>query len=417
MQIGKKNILILGTHDSILAGHPGAAIKNIPAEYNVRLITYESLYGVRDYAFHNATSKVYKIYRKVRNACYKVKKFFKYGEFVRVDKTRPEYCFLSFDDKCISADRILSKLSGFTPDIISIMWVASFVSPKTIYDLYQKTQAKIVIHFIDEAPLAGGCHYHCDCDGYERECNICPALKSGKILAHEQMVCRNKYLSDIPLIMFGPSYDLEKAVKVPAYKNAKFKISVGYPKINFSISTKGRLKYGISENDFVIFIGAASLKDVRKGFKYSIESIREFAKDKNNVVVIALGKEHLSDEALGNVDLIQPGFLKLEEMMEALAMANVFLSTTIADSGPYMVNYAFYVGVPVVSFDLGIAHTLVKDKKTGCFATYKDSKSVAKGLEYIYYLSADERAEMSQQVKAEIEKYKDIPCWVNRLNE
>lgn len=64
-----------------------------------------------------------------------------------------------------------------------------------------------------------------------------------------------------------------------------------------------------------------------------------------------------------NVNIIMPGFLSENELFEVYCAADVFMSTTIADSGPMMVNYSIACGTPVVSFPIGVAQDLVMHKK------------------------------------------------------
>ena len=407
----KIKILMLGTQDCNLSGHIGYDFTQMPEEYDTRMVVLETLGRKKGTAFHVNSSFFYRIYRKLHDYIYAFKRRWKYGEWVMVDKDKLEFCFHSFDDETRTGKDILAKVPRFIPDVISIHWVARFISPKTIKELYDLTHAHIIINFIDEAQLAGGCHYHCDCNGWKNTCTDCPALKTGKELAHDQMLERIEYLKDIPMTLVGVKYDIDKAKQSPVYQHCDFIESVFNPQIPRIDKFEARKRFNIDEGDFVIFVGSNRLNDKRKGLKYAIDAINLFAESKYNISILMLGYNKIDESLMPQVKLIQPGFLSDADLMLAYCASNVFLSTTIADSGPIMVNYAFILGIPVISFDLGIAHTIIEHCKTGYFADYKDVKSVSDGLDYIFDLSPEQRECMGEQAYATIMSYKGNSHW------
>lgn len=403
-------LLMLGTYDLFLAGHVAYTYNKIPDElFDKKMIVLESCKKKESYAFRFSKSIATKIRKRLYLKWLPLKRWIKYRTIV--DKEKSEYCFYSFDDECISAEKILKKCEGFIPDVISIHWVAGFISSKTIKDLYEKTKAHIVINFVDEAPLSGGCHYHCDCNQYLYECEKCPVLKSGKQLAHIQMVNKIKNLYGIPMTIVGSQYDMEKANLSPIYKESH-KISVtSFPQVTITSREQARRIFKIDENDFVILIGANNLKNKRKGLEYAIHAVEEFSKDKKDISVLLLGNQSLDISFLSNIKVVQPGFLDNDKMCAAFCASDVFLSSTIADSGPMMVNYSCALGIPVVSFDLGIAHTLVKHKENGFLAEYKNIESLKNGLNFIYGLSLTEKKNIQNELKKIMSKYKNQSQW------
>lgn len=411
-----KNILVLAFSDTPLAGHGRYYFDALPLnKFNKRLVTYTSLYQKENYAFHYQKSIKYKIFRRLKKVYYNVLCLFHYGTVIRVNKNNPEYCFYHHDDCCVSAKAILKKCPSFKPDIIAIFWVSDFISPKTIRDLYELTKAKILMAFVDEAPLAGGCHYHCDCNGYLLECENCPAIISGKRIAHIQMRNRIRYLKGLPITLFAPPYDIEKALNTETYSGCNCIPSVHLPKVISYDREESRRKFGITSSEFVVLIAVANLKDPRKGVRYTIQALNLFAKKHSNVTVLALGhiKKELDIEK--NIRVIKAGYLPVNDMFMAMCASDVFISTTIADSGPMMVNYAFSLKLPVVSFDLGIAHTLIRHKVTGFLADYKNSGSVMNGLEYIYNLSNSDRKVMGDRQYEILKSFEKTIEWYDYL--
>lgn len=406
-----KNVLILCSHDGVLAGHAKFIYNMIPNKENKRIVTYISKYNKEPYAFHYSQSKFFILYRKLKKSYFIVKRWFEYGEPVAIDKNHSEYCFLHHDDCCVSAKAILKKCKGFIPDLIAIYWVADFISPKTIRDLHKITKAKILMCFVDEAPLAGGCHYHCDCDGYLNGCKFCPALASGKKFAEKQMENRKQYLKGLPIILCGTPYDIEKALKTDTYAGCDYFKSIRLPKVTYFNREESRKKYGVDNSDFVIFIGASSLKDPRKGFQYSIDAINDFAKFHKHITLLCLGRHVDNTFWDKSIKVITPGYLSFDEMCEAMCASDVFISSSVADSGPMTVNFAFALGLPTISFDIGIAHSLIVHKVTGYFAKYKDASSIMEGLVYISSMTDDERKAMGNRCMKRINDLQTPNWW------
>ena len=63
--------------------------------------------------------------------------------------------------------------------------------------------------------------------------------------------------------------------------------------------------------------------------------------------------------------------------MKVFKMCDLFVSTSIEDSGPLMVNQAIAMGTPVAAFGIGVAEDLVKDGKTGAKAELFDCDTLS----------------------------------------
>ena len=384
-----KKILVLSYHDHPAEGHGLSRYRAIKAAgYDAFFVSLVSEYIEDTPAyfidFHKKWTPAYLSY-KIRR---KLKMIFS-----PVVNDTDEYCFLNSANYYVGdAKRILSKIP-ITPDVIILGWIDYFISPKVIYDLYQATHAKIVIPLVDPHILGGGCHYPCKCHQYETGCMSCPALKNKKI-ASKFYNEKIKYLQDIPLILVGTSYDLKRAKKVPFLQGKEMISTIGTPKIPFVKSqSEARKEFGIDYGDFVVLCGAYSLKDKRKGIKYLLSALEIFCKNRDNkrpVTLLLLG-DGIVDIACGDgIRIVTPGFLKLDQLFTAYYAADVFVSPSVDDSGPYMVNYSIACGTPVISFPIGIALDLVKHRETGYLAQFLDTDDMARGLMYFYSLSKTE---------------------------
>lgn len=406
MEHKRVKILSIGINDNQLEGHVYSFYKQLPESlFNKRIVVRDTLYRNRGISFFDVSGFWGK--RFIARAVY----FFgllltvvQNRVFFKKDANHKEYCFFS-QPTFFSARRILKKNKGFVPDVITIHWVSGFISAKTIKRLYDITKAKIVFVFVDEAHLAGGCHYSCGCNGWKKECENCPALVKGKNLAHKQLYQKIQLLRDIPKAVIATRYNYEMISQSPYLNNAYYIQSAVIPEVMRFSQQDAKNFFGIDREHFVIMLGANGLNDVRKGIKYCIEAISKFAKSHDNVVVLALGRvDDASALCFDGVQTIYTGFLGKEDMFRAYCAADVFLSTTIADSGPMMVNYSIALGTPVVSFNVGIAQDLVIHKQTGYISKYKDSDDVKAGLDYIYSQRKDFFAQKCANVVDEIQK-------------
>ena len=395
----KTKVLFLSTFDNDLPGHAYSIMNSLPTgEYESRLFVLSNKYENTHFSLvgKGFFLKVYWFLLKVLQRIYVL---FRFKIFPSVDKTHSEYCYFTNDFLPSYARIILRKLKGFKPDIISVHWVAGFVSSATIRDLYKITGAKIVLCLIDQQQMMGGCHYSIDCEGFTDGCFNCPALKKGKLLSHYQLENKKKNFCGIPIILKGTPYDLRIATtKSFLFKDKACTTIRSIVRPNSIIKTPrqtARKKFSINNDKFVVLLGGASVFERRKGIKYAIEAIHYANESINNLVVLLVGKINESElKYFEGIELVSTGYLSMPDLFEAYCASNCYLSSTIGDSGPVMVNFAIELGIPVVAFNVGISETIVLHQKTGYIAEYKNSQDLANGLIYIASLSEKAYSDM-----------------------
>jgi len=114
----------------------------------------------------------------------------------------------------------------------------------------------------------------------------------------------------------------------------------------------------------------------------------------NNIAIITIEKKN--DENLKlpfkeyYFDILKEG----EELALAYQAADVFVCSSVEDSGPMMVNESIMCGTPVVSFDIGVALDLVFTGKTGYRAKLKDSLDLSLGIKFILELTEKKAQEI-----------------------
>ena len=157
-----------------------------------------------------------------------------------------------------------------------------------------------------------------------------------------------------------------------------------------------RQQYQISTNKrFVVFFGCQNLNDERKGFHYLLDALhilhdRLTESEREEILLVIAGR---------NIDQIQDhlcfdyqylGFVASSELPGIYSMSSVYLSPSVNDAGPSMVNQSMSCGTPVVAFEMGTALDVIKDRGTGYCARLRDAEDFAKGIESIFRLSASD---------------------------
>lgn len=333
--------------------------------------------------------------------------------FNRKIKSNPNY---HFNNKCentnlLFAKNILKQVS-FNPDFIILYWVNDTINSKTIYQLSKLSGAAILWYFMDMAPLTGGCHYAWDCEGYKRKCGNCPALNSTneKDLSWKNLAKKKFFLSQTNLISIAPTEWIYKQTKESMlFKGGKiYKISLAKSTEVFKPYNKqiARKSFDLPSCKKVVFWGATTFSQKRKGVKYLLEALKHLKEnfsasnyDKEILLLIAGNHnskmfEHLPFD-FKYVGMLDNG----KELATAYQAADIFICPSIEDTGPLMINESIMCGIPVVSFDMGVAPDLVHNRKTGYRAKLKDSIDLANGINSILSLNALEYTKMSKNCR------------------
>lgn len=374
----KLKVLALAENSNNLIGHATHQISTLPIDkYEVSLIVKKDLNNI---PYKNRPFK--KLYQRIKNS---IKYRLHLQKEVKISPNN-KFCFYGLTEEKISAKDILNKY-GQKPDIIMLFWYDKFITTSIIADLYRYTKAYIVFIFVDQFPLTGFCHYPCECIGYKTKCKECPAILSNKKIAIKQQYKHKKLLKNIPKAIIATEADCEIASLSPIFKDClKFEWTY-IPKIDLIIKKEeARNKLGLPVNSFIIMCGMAYINEERKGYNYFIEALKILSNQTPiNKTIIAYIPGSVSNDSvisLNNIYCHYPGRLSLDDLCVAYKAADIFINTSIADSGPMMVNYSIACGTPVVSFNVGIAKTLVKHKQTGYIADFKSATSIYNGISF-----------------------------------
>ena len=279
-------------------------------------------------------------------------------------------------------------------DIVYVLFWQGLLSFETIEKIYNKLNCQIHFRCVDYSPMSGGCHFTCDCNRYKIGCGKCPAFNSNddNDFTHWNVKYRQRIYEKVKPIVYGntymhqfynESYLLKSARKEKCLPLIDEKIYYPHDKNIL------RTKYNIpSEVNFIIFFGCQSLDDPRKGMNLLLKSLSLFyekvKENCNEVLLLIAGRNYelISDKL--NFKSVNLGFLPYKILPEIYSLADVYLSPSIHDAGPSMVNQSISCGTPVVSFEMGTALDVIKGKGTGYCAKLGDAEDFANGIYQIF---------------------------------
>lgn len=290
---------------------------------------------------------------------------------------------------------IVNKLP-FNPQIIIVTWTSDFFSPKSLFKLQRKTGARMFVYPMDMSLLTGGCHYAWDCVGYTANCKNCPAIleKSDKDIAFRNLESKKKYYKKAGINALLPSEQLlNQAKESSLFKNQKgFKnvlIPIEENTYNSRSREEARSYYKLSTDLKVIFFGASFTNEKRKGLSLLVQAMN-LLKDRyikedidiNSIRLLIAGNRPDANTIVEfPFNTTYLGYITDDKIFSlAYQAADVFINTSIQDSGPMMINESIMCGTPVVTFDLGVAPDLVLNDFSGYRVQIKDVEKMSNAL-------------------------------------
>jgi glycosyltransferase involved in cell wall biosynthesis len=352
-----------------------------------------SVYGLWEQYIHTSTSywktKIYSLIKKNSNA---------------KSNNKRQYYFFGLDDSKppINSNRILKKIKKQYDFVLVFFWQGMLTS-KTICDLNVKLDVPFLFMAADMFPMTGGCSYFWDCERLEKSCGFCPGINSvtENDSTRENFLYKKEMLQNVNSVFLGNSWMNNYALKTKLFKN----INTIYPIINenlFKPRDKEALKKEYNFRDkTLLFFGSVDIHEERKGYKYLRDALQLLLIRRpellNEIILVVAG---VKSELLGlsDYEVHYTGHLSFEDLSLYYSMSDVFLSPTIQDAGPMMLNQALMCGTPAVAFEIGVAIDII-NSGTGYLAKYRDSGDFCNGILYLIDKTKNESDLISQECR------------------
>ena len=284
-----------------------------------------------------------------------------------------------------------------TPDVIMVHWVSGYANAKYVNDLQKATGAKVYYIMIDEAILSGCCHYPWDCIGYMNGCKNCKITNS-RILKHlirKNYKFKERYLVQEKNVIYPTTFDYIRLMKSPLWRGANtYKLIESIDESLFCPTNDClslRKKFEIPEGKRVVMFGCSHLNEPRKGISLLISALKII--NRNDIIFFAVGNDTIPEL---DKQVIYTGHVDMATLAQTYQIADLFVCSSLEDSGPQMINMSIMSGTPVVAFEMGVALDIVHHGKSGYLAKLYEIDDLVKGINEILDLSDAEYKQMCQ---------------------
>ena len=295
-------------------------------------------------------------------------------------------------------------------DLVYIIFWHGMLSFDTVEHIYDRLHCQIHFRAADYSPMAGGCHFTLDCDGYQKGCGRCPAIGSMKEhdITWQNVLERRRIYDKVKPVVTGNLYMMEYYRRSLLLKDARTVLSDA-PIIDTDVfrpvdSAPLRARYGIPDSKKkIILFGCQAIAEERKGMSYLLEAFDKLygrmGADAANVLVMAVGNQYDDIKDRIAFDSIGTGYVSMNELPGLYSLATLFVCPSVNDAGPMMVNQSLCCGTPVVGFDMGAVRQVVKDRGTGRCAPLKDTDALADGMLDIIRMSEQDYSATSARAR------------------
>lgn len=298
----------------------------------------------------------------------------------------------------VSVNDILKAIKKDYDVVIVFFWIR-MLTFKSIEAIYDKLHCLFIFRCVDYSPMSGGCHFTGDCKNFETGCGYCPGIGSNKQndFTRFNVKYRKRVYEKVKPAVSGNGYMqtfYDRSYLLKDYdRRVRTYFTLDINHFCEQDRDEARKLFDIPQlGKFVLLFGAQALNDERKGVSYLLQALKIFHdklsdEERKRILLILAGKsiDEIKDKLCFEYKHL--GFVKAELLPMMYSAADVFLSPSVNDAGPSMVNQSLACGTPVVSFEMGTALDYVKGKNTGYCASLRDAEDFARGIEKIFRLS------------------------------
>jgi glycosyltransferase involved in cell wall biosynthesis len=320
-----------------------------------------------------------------------------FRRLVFVDKSRTKFA-PSFDMSLVPLNHYVKRSGSFKPDLIILYCINDFASLESVSDLAKRWSCKVAIYHMDMGLMTGSCHYAWECVRYKSidacsQCSMEVRALSFKRLVKMSWRRKNEALKTIKPIVFCGSNQLllqsRSSNLLSSLKHYTLLMSVDperFKPLSKSKVFETRSKLGLMNDTKVVFFGAQSLDDPRKGFRYFEQALLKLSDSavkqlRHGLTILLVGKSADRIKKNPSLNYVCLDFVTDQELFANIyASVDVMVCSSVEDSGPMMINEAMMSGLPVIAFNNGVAPDLV-NVETGWLVEPKNSDHLKEALE------------------------------------
>jgi len=294
-------------------------------------------------------------------------------------------------------------------DILHLHWInAGFLSLGSLRALLELGKP-VVWTFHDMWAFTGGCHYALECEEYKRQCGHCPYLKrpgTGDLSHHIWLRKKNVFKSG-RFTVITPSKWLNGCVRASSLLSHLEVHTIHNPVDSFVFQPANREKacisLGLDPSKKYILFGAATMKNVLKGYSFFMEAIRILSEqlDSAQVEILLFGKSRGEEKNPVPLPVHNIAFVRsVSTLVELYSVAHLFVIPSLQDNLPNTILESMLCGTPVVGFKTGGIPEMIDHKRNGYLADLRSSAELAEGMSWV--LSSDSYDQLSRETRESV---------------
>ncbi len=292
-------------------------------------------------------------------------------------------------------------------DVIHLHWInGGFLSLKSLGELLN-TGKPVVWTFHDMWPFTGGCHYALECKEYTRECGQCHYLKKpgNRDLSHRIWKKKEKLFRNSNVTVITPSNWLQECVRASSLLH-HWEVTTIHNPIDHELfkpveREEACRNLGLDSSKKYILFGAATMKNVLKGFNYFLEATRVIASEPDvveDVEILLFGKTGGDVAQSFPLKTRNIAFVHSDQtIVELYSVAHLFVIPSLQDNLPNTILESMFCGTPVVGFRTGGIPEMIEHRVNGYLADHKSSADLAEGMRWV--LSSDSYERLSAETR------------------
>lgn len=320
---------------------------------------------------------------------------------------------------------VLNKINRLYDLVVTVFW-QNMITTCTLKAIYDKLQCPIIIRSVDMETFTGGCFYFMNCRNFTHECGCCPALNSNDAndLTHLNFLKKKEMYSQMnyaigfntwmqqfsrksglfdPSRIITTSCAIDESIFKPMPKNDCRKI-LGIP----------------SDKTFILFARRTDITFKPKGFKHLIKSVNLFIdgltkEERKKCLLVLAGQANEDCRPWLHIDTMFLGQISRDSLIKAYNASNIFLSPSIDDAGPSMVNQSIMCGTPVICFNIGTAIDVISNGISGYKVPVKDDNAFANSIETIYKLTRTQYDQLRKTTREMALKHNSLESFANMI--
>jgi glycosyltransferase involved in cell wall biosynthesis len=322
----------------------------------------------------------------------KMSSIYKHGYFIpNFDESKPPV-----DDKTLDIFLPNSKY-----DFIQLFITERMLTTLSFVTIYKKYQVPLLITCMDMLHFTGGCYFFGNCDRYSVGCGKCLVLDSEdeNDQTRTNFLIKKDVYSKIQYAILCNLHQKKFALDCKLFNPDNIftnSIIINEDKFKPKDQTICRNHLGISPyKKFVILSRYQKGLSRSKGYDHLVNIVNIYSanatrQELDSSLLVLIGSKDEQFASQFKMDTLCLGTLDLDDLIKSYSAASVFISTSIDDAGPSMVNQSMMCGTPVVTFSIGTALEVTREGENGFMAENFNDIDFVNKIFKISRLTADD---------------------------